>query len=72
LFLFLTVPEYLDSGKLFDKAIEKKVAFVKGSVFHCDGSGKNTMRINFSYASKEDIKEGVKRLAQVIKEALNE
>ena len=72
LFLFLTVPEHLDSGKLFDKAIEKKVAFVKGSVFHCDGSGKNTMRINFSYASKEDIKEGVKRLAQVIKEALNE
>ncbi len=72
LFLFLTVPERLDSGKLFDKAIEKKVAFVKGSVFHCDGSGKNTMRINFSYASKEDIKEGAKRLAQVIKEALNE
>jgi 2-aminoadipate transaminase len=72
LFLFLTVPEHIDSGKLFDKAIEKKVAFVKGSVFHCDGSGKNTMRINFSYASKEDIKEGVKRLAQVIKEALNE
>ena len=71
LFLFLTVPEHLDTDKLFDKAIEKKVAFVKGSVFHCDGSGKNTMRINFSYASKENIKEGVKRLAQVIKEALN-
>ncbi len=70
LFLFITLPEHLDSGDLFIKAIEKKVAFVKGSVFHCDGSGKNTMRINFSFVSKEKNLEGVKRLAQVIREAL--
>ena len=70
LFLFITLPEHLDAGDLFIKAIEKKVAFVKGSVFHCDGSGKNTMRINFSFVSKEKNLEGVKRLAQVIREAL--
>ena len=67
LFLFVTLPEYMDSEKLFPKAIEKKVAFVIGSVFHCDGSGKNTMRINFSYVNKEKNLEGVKRLAEVIK-----
>lgn len=67
LFLFVTLPEYMDSEKLFMKAIKKKVAFVIGSVFHCDGSGKNTMRINFSYMSKEKNIEGVKRLAEVIK-----
>ncbi len=67
LFLFVTLPEYMDSEKLFLKAIKKKVAFVIGSVFHCDGSGKNTMRINFSYMSKEKNIEGVKRLAEVIK-----
>ncbi|MDO9577328.1 MAG: PLP-dependent aminotransferase family protein [Candidatus Cloacimonadales bacterium] len=70
LFLFVTLPEYMDTEELFPKAIEKKVAFVIGSVFHCDGSGKNTMRINFSYASKEQNVEGVKRLAQVIREAM--
>jgi len=70
LFLFVTLPEYMDAEKLFAKAIEKKVAFVIGSVFHCDGSGKNTMRINFSYVSKEKNLEGVKRLSQVIKEEM--
>jgi 2-aminoadipate transaminase len=70
LFLFLTLPEGMDSEKLFLKAIEKKVAFVIGQVFHCDGSGKNTMRINFSYATKEQNVEGVKRLAAVIKEEM--
>jgi 2-aminoadipate transaminase len=71
LFLFVTLPEHMDAQKLFIKAVKKKVAFVIGSVFHCDGSGKNTMRINFSYVSKEKNLEGVKRLAQVIKEEMN-
>ncbi len=70
LFLFVTLPEYMDAQDLFLKAIKKKVAFVVGSVFHCDGSGKNTMRMNFSYASKEQNQEGVKRLAQVIRESM--
>lgn len=70
LFLFLTLPPHMDAAELFPKAIEKKVAFVIGSEFHCDGSGKNTMRINFSYVSKEKNVEGVKRLAQVIREEM--
>jgi 2-aminoadipate transaminase len=71
LFLFLTLPEHMDAEVLFKKAIENDVAFVLGSVFHCDGSGKNTMRINFSYMSKEKTTEGVKRLAKAIKEEMN-
>lgn len=71
LFLFLTLPEFMDAQELFYKAVEKKVAFVIGQVFHCDGSGKNTMRLNFSYVSKEQNIEGVKRLAQAIKEEMN-
>ncbi|MBU8891559.1 MAG: PLP-dependent aminotransferase family protein [Bacteroidales bacterium] len=70
LFLFLTLPENMDAEVLFKKAIEQNVAFVLGSVFHCDGSGKNTMRINFSYMPKEKTTEGVKRLAQAIKEEI--
>ncbi len=71
LFLFLQLPEYMDSEELFHKAIEKNVAFVMGSVFHCDGSGKNTMRINFSYMPEDKTREGVKRLAEAIKEEMN-
>ncbi|MBS3806777.1 MAG: PLP-dependent aminotransferase family protein [Bacteroidales bacterium] len=68
LFLFLSLPEHMDAEKLFHKAIEKNVAYVMGSVFHCDGSGKNTMRINFSYVPEDKAREGVQRLAEAIKE----
>jgi 2-aminoadipate transaminase len=70
LFLFLTLPNNMDAEILFQKAIDNNVAFVIGSVFHCDGSGKNTMRINFSYMPKDKTTEGVKRLAKAIKEEL--
>lgn len=70
LFLFLRLPEYMDGEELLKEAIENKVAFVAGTHFHCDGKGKNTIRMNFSYASKEDNMEGVKRLAKVIKNAM--
>jgi len=70
LFLFLNLPKGMDAEELFKKAIEKNVAFVIGKVFHCDGSGENTMRINFSYMSKEKTTEGVKRLAAAIKKML--
>ena len=68
LFLFLSLPAHMDAEKLFYKAIEKNVAYVMGSVFHCDGSGKNTMRINFSFVPEDKAREGVKRLAEAIRE----
>ena len=68
LFLFLTLPEGYDAEELFQIAIEKNVAFVLGTVFFVNGVGKNTMRINFSYMSEEMNIEGVKRLADAIKE----
>jgi 2-aminoadipate transaminase len=60
------LPEAMDSEQLFYEAVEQDVAFVVGSAFHCDGGGKNAMRLNFSYPTKENIVEGVKRLANVI------
>lgn len=72
LFLFLSLPEHLDAQDLFDIAIKKNVAVVLGTVFHCDGSGKNTMRINFSYMDEEKNKIGVKRLADSVRTLMNE
>lgn len=70
LFLFLTLPNKMDAELLFQKAVDNNVAFVLGTVFHCDGSGKDTMRINFSFMPKDKTTEGVKRLAKVIKEEM--
>jgi 2-aminoadipate transaminase len=68
LFLWVTLPKYMSANELFKKAIENKVAYVVGSAFHCNGKGQNTMRINFSYSTEEQIEEGIKRLAEMIKE----
>ena len=68
LFLFLKLPVQYDTRELFDIAIKENVAFVTGEAFHCDGAGKHTMRLNFSFASDEKIVEGVKRLANAIKQ----
>ena len=70
LFLWMCLPEHLDADALFPKAIEKKVVYVMGSAFHFDRSGKNSLRLNFSYPSEEEIEEGIKRLADLVKEEL--
>ncbi len=66
MFLWLHLPEWLDSNDMIQDAIDVKVAFVIGSCFFYDGSGRNTMRLNYSYPTEEQIVEGVRRLADVI------
>jgi len=70
LFLMITLPEHIDSEKLFLKAIEKNVAFVIGHAFYCNDTGHNTMRLNFSFCSIENNVEGIRRLGESIKEML--
>jgi 2-aminoadipate transaminase len=70
LFLFLTMPEGFEAVKFYDTALHAGVAYVAGEFFHPDGSGKNTMRMNFSFMSHEKITEGVKLLASLLKERL--
>ena len=66
LFLFLTMPEGFDAVKFYDEALEAGVAYVAGEFFHPDGSGKNTMRMNFSFMSGQRIIEGVELLAKLL------
>ena len=66
LFLFVTLPEGYDTTELFKMAIDQNVAFVIGEAFHCDNSGKITMRLNFSFMDDANIEEGIKRLAAAI------
>ena len=66
LFLFMILKEGYDATDLFNLAIKENVAFVIGEAFFCDGTGKNTLRINFSYMDDELTEEGVKRLGKAI------
>ena len=70
LFLFLTMPEGFEAVRFYDKALDAGVAYVAGEFFHPDGSGKNTMRMNFSFMTHELIAEGVKLLASLLAEEL--
>ncbi|MCK5148494.1 PLP-dependent aminotransferase family protein [bacterium] len=70
LFLWVILPENVDVDKMFHKAIEENVAFVPGTAFHADGGGKNTLRLNFSYPSPEQIDIGIRRLARTIENSL--
>lgn len=70
LFLWVTLPEWLDSTPLLEKAIAKKVAYVPGAPFFPDGSGHNHFRLNFSNAQPEQIEEGITRLGNVLAEEM--
>ncbi len=67
LFLWVELPEQLNAVELLKEAVERKVAFVPGSPFFVDGRGHNTLRLSFASVPPELIREGIKRLGEVIK-----
>ena len=67
LFLWLTLPEGIDTVALYDEALSAGVAYVAGSFFYVDGSHRNTMRMNFSFIAEEKMEPGIKLLADIIK-----
>ena len=70
LFLWVTLPDHLDSTELFGQAVANNVAFVPGVSFYPDGTGYNTLRLNFSNATPEQIEQGIERLGRVLWEAV--
>jgi 2-aminoadipate transaminase len=68
MFLWATIKGGINTDELFFKAIKKNVAFVVGRPFYTDGRGTDSMRINFSYSEDDIIDEGVRRLAETIRE----
>jgi 2-aminoadipate transaminase len=72
LFLWITLPESLNTTLLLEKAVENKVAYVPGSAFDPAGDSLNTARLNFSNARPENIELGIKRLGQVFETAIQQ
>ena len=68
MFLWVTLPEGISAMSLFPKALEKKVAFVPGDPFYIDMQNVNTMRLNYTNADCETIREGIRRLGEILKE----
>jgi 2-aminoadipate transaminase len=69
LFLWVTLPDGLHASKLFRTALEENVAFVPGESFYAvpDTMGDRQLRLNFSNATPEKIREGIRRLANAVK-----
>ena len=72
LFTWVKLPEKLNAQDLMKKCVENKVAYVPGGFFFPEGNKENYFRLNYSSSKEEKIVEGIKRLGDVLKEALNE
>ena len=70
LFVWATLPDGLDAKAMMPRAIAARVAYVPGTGFYADGSGRNHMRLNYSFPSPERIQEGVRRLAGVMEQEM--
>lgn len=70
MFVFAWLPQKIDTVKMLTKALNRGVAYVPGSSFYYDYSGRNTMRINFSFPTEEQINNGIRTLGQLVKEEM--
>ena len=70
LFTWVTLPEGMDAKELMPKVLAKNVAYVPGGPFYPHGGNANHFRLNYSNMPEERIVEGIKRLAEVLKEEL--
>ena len=71
LFLWATLPDYIDTTDLLARALRENVAFVPGRAANLDGRGGSSMRLNFSGVKEDEIREGIRRIGGVIQEQLS-
>lgn len=71
LFAWVQLPEGIDTGEMLARAVNARVAYVPGRAFYATGGGDREMRLNFSYASTDRIREGVRRLGELIADELS-
>ncbi len=69
-FIWLKIPDFLNTKEILADAVRNKVAFVPGTGFYADGRGKDSARIAFCTESRENIEKGIKILAKIIKDKI--
>jgi DNA-binding transcriptional MocR family regulator len=65
-YVWLTLPDELDSKAMLPRAVKELVAYTPGTAFYADGSGAQNIRLSFCYPTPESIRVGIRRLATVI------
>jgi 2-aminoadipate transaminase len=68
LFIWATLPDFIDTTDLLARALRENVAFVPGEAAYLDGRGRSSMRLNFSGSDQESIREGIRRIGEVVTE----
>ena len=68
LFIWATLPDFIDTTDLLARCLRDNVAFVPGEQAYLDGRGRNSMRLNFSISDEETIQEGIRRIGAVLEE----
>jgi 2-aminoadipate transaminase len=68
LFIWATLPDYIDTTDLLARALRENVAFVPGRAAFVDGRGGSSMRLNFSGVGEDEIREGIRRIGEVVRE----
>jgi 2-aminoadipate transaminase len=68
LFIWATLPDFIDTTDLLARALRDNVAFVPGEAAFLDGRGRNAMRLNFSGSDEDAIREGIRRIGEVVTE----
>src|SRR5437588_2027747 len=68
LFIWATLPDYIDTTDLLARALDEQVAFVPGRAAFLDGRGGSSMRLNFSGVGEDQIRDGLQRLGDVVRE----
>lgn len=65
-YVWLTMPEHLDSKQMLPRAVKELVAYTPGTAFYADGNGRSNIRLSFCYPQPDFIREGIRRLSTVI------
>jgi 2-aminoadipate transaminase len=68
LFIWATLPDYIDTTDLLARTLRENVAFVPGRAAFVDGRGGSSMRLNFSGVDEDQIREGIRRIGEVVRE----
>jgi 2-aminoadipate transaminase len=68
LFIWATLPDYIDTTDLLARALRQNVAFVPGRAAYLDGRGGSSMRLNFSGVGEDQIREGIRRIGAIATE----
>jgi 2-aminoadipate transaminase len=65
-YVWLTLPEHLDSKAMLPRAVRELVAYTPGTAFYANGEGRNKIRLSFCYPTPDFIREGIRRLTKVV------